>query len=50
MSVTCLLSCSSSLFMSSIILSLLLEPLKLFQLEHSDGISNAYEFTLQVFI
>ena len=50
MSVTCLLSCSSSLFMSSIILSLLIQALKLFQLEHSDGISNAYELTLQVFI
>lgn len=50
MSVTCLLSCSSSLFMSSIILSLLIEPLKLFRLEHSDGISSAHELILQVFI
>ena len=50
MSVTCLLSCSSSLFMSSIIMSLLIEPLKLFRLEHSDGISNAHELVVQVFI
>ena len=50
MSVTCLLSCSSSLFMSSIIASLLVEPLKLFYLEHSDGISSSYELILQVFI
>lgn len=50
MSVTCLLSCSSSLFMSSIIASLLVEPLKLFHLEHSDGISNSHELILQVFI
>lgn len=50
MSVTCLLSCSSSLFMSSIIMSLLIEPLKLFRLEHSDGISSAHELVLQVFI
>lgn len=50
MSVTCLLSCSSSLFMSSIIMSLLVEPLKLFRLEHSDGISSAHELVLQVFI
>ena len=50
MSVTCLLSCSSSLFMSSIIMSLLIEPLKLFRLEHSDGISSAHELILQVFI
>ena len=50
MSVTCLLSCSSSLFMSSIILSLLIEPLKLFRLEHSDGFSSAHELILQVFI
>ena len=49
MSVTCLLSCSSSLFMSSIVLSLLVEPLKLFKLEHSDGISSSYELILQVF-
>ena len=50
MSATCLLCCSSSLFMSSIIMSLLIEPLKLFQLEHSDGISQAHELVLQVFI
>lgn len=50
MSVTCLLSCSSSLFMSSIIASLLVEPLKLFYLEHSDGISKSHELILQVFI
>lgn len=50
MSVTCLLSCSSSLFMSSIIMSLLIEPLKLFSLEHSDGIAHPYELILQVFI
>lgn len=50
MSVTCLLSCSSSLFMSSIIMSLLIEPLKLFSLEHSDGIANPHELILQVFI
>lgn len=49
MSVTCILSCSSSLFMSSIVLSLLVEPLKLFALEHSDGISASYELILQVF-
>lgn len=48
MSVTCLLSCSSSLFMSSIVMSLLVQPLKLFQLEHSDGISSAHELILQV--
>ncbi len=47
---TCLLSCSSSLFMSSIISSLLVEPLKLFYLEHSDGISKSHELILQVFI
>ncbi len=50
MSVTCLLSCSSSLFMSSIIMSLLIQPLKLFALEHSDGIANPHELILQVFI
>ena len=50
MSVTCLLSCSSSLFMSSIIASLLVDPLKLFYLEHSDGISKSHELILQVFI
>lgn len=50
LSVTCLLSCSSSLFMSSIIASLLVEPLKLFHLEHSDGISKSHELILQVFI
>ena len=31
-------------------MSLLVEPLKLFRLEHSDGISNTYELVLQVFI
>ena len=36
--------------MSSIIMSLLIEPLKLFALEHSDGISNPHELILQVFI
>lgn len=50
MSVTCLLSCSSSLFMSSIVSSLLVEPLKLFHLEHSDGIACTHELILQVFI
>ena len=50
MSVTCLLSCSSSLFMSSIIMSLLIEPLKLFRLEHSDGVALSHELILQVFI
>ena len=50
LSVTCLLSCSSSLFMSSIVTSLLVEPLKLFYLEHSDGISRSHELILQVFI
>ncbi len=35
--------------MSSIINSLLLEPLKLFYLEHSDGISRSHELILQVF-
>ena len=47
---TCITSCSSSLFMSSIISSLLVEPLKLFNLEHSDGISKSHELILQVFI
>lgn len=36
--------------MSSIIASLLVEPLKLFYLEHSDGISMSFEVVLQVFI
>ena len=36
--------------MSSIVLSLLAEPLKLFKLEHSDGIANAHELVMQVFI
>jgi hypothetical protein len=31
-------------------MSLLVEPLKLFRLEHSDGISSAHELILQVFI
>lgn len=31
-------------------MSLLIEPLKLFQLEHSDGISSSHELILQVFI
>ena len=35
--------------MSSIIASLLVEPLKLFYLEHSDGISKSHELILQVF-
>ena len=50
MSVTCLLSCSSSLFMSSIVVSLLVEPLKLFKLEHSDGIACPHELIIQVFV
>lgn len=50
LSATCLLSCSSSLFMSSIIGSLLVEPLKLFYLEHSDGMAKSHELILQVFI
>lgn len=36
--------------MSSIISSLLVEPLKLFYLEHSDGISRSHELIIQVFI
>lgn len=36
--------------MSSITASLLVEPLKLFYLEHSDGISKSHELILQVFI
>ena len=31
-------------------MSLLIEPLKLFRLEHSDGIANPHELILQVFI
>ena len=31
-------------------MSLLIEPLKIFRLEHSDGISSAHELILQVFI
>ena len=31
-------------------MSLLIEPLKLFKLEHSDGIANPHELILQVFI
>ena len=50
MSVTCLLTCSSSLFMSSIVLSLLVEPLKLFHLEHSDRFSSSHEVILQVYL
>ena len=30
-------------------MSLLIEPLKLFQLEHSDGVSRSYELILQVY-
>ena len=36
--------------MSSMTLSLLAEPLKLFKLEHSDGIACAHELIVQVFI
>ena len=50
MSVTCLTSCSSSLFMSSIIMWLLIKPLEIFRLEHADGIAKAHEVVLQVFV
>lgn len=50
MSVTCLTSCSSSLFMSSIVMWLLIKPLEIFRLEHADGIAKAHEVVLQVFI
>jgi len=50
MSVTCLTSCSSSLFMSSIVMGLLIKPLEIFQLEYADGIAYPHEVVLQVFI
>jgi len=50
MSVTCLTSCSSSLFMSSIVMGLLIKPLEIFQLEYADGITYPHEIVLQVFI
>lgn len=50
MSVTCLTSCSSSLFMSSIVMWLLIKPLEIFRLEHSDGIARVHEVILQVFV
>ena len=50
MSVYCIISCSSAIFLSSIVMGLLLQPLQVFSVEHQDGVSKAIDIVLHVFI
>lgn len=50
MSVYCIISCSSAIFISSIVMGLLVQPLQIFATEHLDGVSKSTDMVLHVFI
>lgn len=50
MSVYCIISSSSAIFISSIVMSLLVQPLHIFAVEHQDGVSKSIDIVLHVFI
>jgi hypothetical protein len=50
MSVYCIISCSTAIFLGSIVMDLLLQPLQVFAVEHQDGVSKAIDIVLHVFI